>query len=54
MSLFRDGHDAYGAPLIDGLSWGLLPIVFWTAVVIIVLHAIVSALTAGKRRNEER
>jgi hypothetical protein len=54
MSFFRHGHDAYGQPLVDGLSWDLLPVVFWTAVVIIVLHAIVSALTSGRRRKEER
>jgi hypothetical protein len=49
MSIFRMGHDAYGKVLTDGLSWDLLPIVFWAAVAIIVVHAVVYAMTSGKR-----
>ena len=51
MSIFRMGHDPYGRVLTDGLSWDLLPVVFWAAVVIIVGHAIVYAMTSGRRRN---
>ncbi len=54
MALFRSGHNEYGAQLIDGLSWGLLPIVFWIAIAIIVVHALVSALRPGKNRNGDR
>jgi len=53
MSIFRMGHDTYGKVVTDGLSWDLLPIVFWAAVAIIVVHAIVYALTSGKRRKGE-
>jgi len=51
MNIFRMGHDEFGRVTTDGLSWDLLPVVFWAAVVIIVAHAIIHALTAGKRRN---
>jgi hypothetical protein len=53
MEIFRSGHDEYGRILTNGLSWDLLPIAFWAAVVIIVGHLIVSAFTSGKRRKGE-
>jgi hypothetical protein len=53
MEIFRSGHDEYGRILTNGLSWDLLPIAFWAAVVIIVGHLLVSALTSGKRRKGE-
>lgn len=49
MEIFRKGHDAYGAAIVDGLSWDLLPVVFWAAVAIMVVHAIAAALTRRKR-----
>ena len=52
MNIFRMGHDEYGKVLTDGLSWELLPVVFWAAVAVIVVHLIVSALS-GKRRKGE-
>jgi hypothetical protein len=52
MSFFRNGHDEYGQKLVDGLSWDLLPIAFWAAVVIIVAHLVISALTSGRRRKD--
>ena len=51
MEIFRMGHDAYGKVLVDGLSWDLLPVAFWAAVVVIVGHLMVRALGAGKRRK---
>ena len=36
MNIFRMGHDEFGRVLTDGLSWDLLPVAFWAAVVIIV------------------
>ena len=53
MDIFRTGHDEFGRVLTDGLSWDLLPVAFWAAVVIIVGHLVVSALTSGKRRKGE-
>ncbi len=53
MNIFRMGHDAYGQVVHDGLSWDLLPIAFWAAVVVIVGHLIVRALSSGKRRKGE-
>jgi hypothetical protein len=53
MNLFRMGHDAYGHVLTDGLSWDLLAVAFWAAVVVIVGHLIVRAFTSGKRRKGE-
>ena len=45
MDIFRRGHDAYGAPIVDGLSWDLLPVVFWAAIAIAVVHAVFKALS---------
>jgi hypothetical protein len=53
MEIFRKGHDEYGRALLDGLSWDLLHVAFWAAVVIILGHLIVSALGSGKRRGGE-
>ena len=48
MDIFRMGHDSYGEAMAKGLSLELLPVVFWAAVAIIVVHLVYSALT---RRN---
>lgn len=51
MSFFRWGHDEWDRMLVNGLSWELLPLAFWAAVVIVIVHAIVHALTAGRRKQ---
>ena len=48
MNLFRYGHDSYGATLVDGASWDLLPVAFWAGVAVIVGHLIWRAM---KRRQ---
>jgi hypothetical protein len=48
MQLFRMGHDVYGQPVLEGVSWDLLGIAFGVAAVVIVAHAIFS-LFRGKR-----
>lgn len=53
MSIFRMGHDEWGRVTVDGLSWDLLTLAFWGAVAVIVAHAIVYALTAGRRRRRD-
>jgi hypothetical protein len=49
MSLLRYGHDAYGATVLNGASWDLLPVAFWAGVAVIVVHLIWRALRRGKR-----
>jgi hypothetical protein len=49
MEIFRMGHDTYGQEVINGLSWGLLPVVFWAAVAIICVHLVVRAVSRGKQ-----
>jgi hypothetical protein len=46
--ILRYSHDAYGQAKLDGISWDLLPIFFWGALAIIVLHLVISA--ARKKR----
>jgi hypothetical protein len=53
MSILRMGHDEWGRTVTDGLSWDLLPVFFWAAVVIIVVHAIFAAVTGARRRRGE-
>lgn len=48
MSLFRYGHDAYGEPVMNGVSWDLLPVAFWAGVAVIVVHLVWRALKRGK------
>jgi hypothetical protein len=47
MSLLRFGHDAYGAQVVNGASWDLLPVAFWAGVAVIVAHLIYRALRRG-------
>jgi hypothetical protein len=51
MSLLRFGHDPYGQRVIDGASWDLLPVAFWTGVAVIVIHLVVRALRRGRGGN---
>jgi hypothetical protein len=48
MQLLRYGHDAYGATVLNGASWDLLPVAFWAGVAVIVLHLVWRAM---KRRG---
>ena len=48
MSLLRYGHDAYGEPVMNGVSWDLLPVAFWAGVAVIVAHLVWRALKRGK------
>ncbi len=45
MEIFRYGHDVYGEPVIDGLSWSLLEIAVGTALAVIALHFLFRAFT---------
>ena len=48
MSLLRFGHDAYGAQVLNGVSWDLLPVAFWAGVAVIVVHLIWRVLRRGR------
>ena len=48
MQLFRMGHDVYGQPVLEGVSWDLLAVAFGVAAIIILAHAIFSLLR-GRR-----
>lgn len=48
MELLRYGHDTYGEPVVNGLSWDLLGVAFWAGVAVIVVHLVWRAL---KRRS---
>jgi hypothetical protein len=40
VNLLRHGHDTFGAPVIDGASWDLLPVAFWAGIAVIVVHLV--------------
>jgi len=47
VNLLRYGHDAYGASVLNGVSWDLLPVAFWAGVAVIVGHLIWRAVRRG-------
>lgn len=51
MELLRNGHDSYGEPVVNGASWDLLPVAFWSGIAVIVGHLIWRAFS---RRNARR
>lgn len=53
MDILRYGHDSYGEPVVNGVSWDLLPVAFWAGVAVIVAHLIWRAVSRrGARRRE--
>lgn len=51
MSILRFGHDTYGLPVINGVSWDLLPVVFWAGVAVIAGHLVWRAVKGGANRQ---
>ena len=49
MELVRFGHDAWGQAVVNGLSWGLLPLVVGAGAAVIVVHLVIRAVTRGSR-----
>ena len=47
--LFRVGHDVYGARVLEGISWSLVPIAVGIAAVVIVGHLIWRLIRGTKR-----
>jgi len=50
MEILRYGHDAWGQVIVNGLSWGLLPLVAGAGVAVIVVHLIIRAV--GRRSGK--
>jgi hypothetical protein len=40
MDLLRYGHDSFGAQVVNGVSWDLLPVAFGAGVLVIVVHLV--------------
>lgn len=51
MEMMRHGHDAYGEPVVNGVSWDLLPVAFWAGIAVIVVHLVWRALSRRGARN---
>jgi hypothetical protein len=51
MDILRYGHDSFGAPVVNGVSWDLLPVAFWAGVAVIVAHLVYRALSRGRARK---
>ncbi len=56
MDILRYGHDAWGQVIVNGLSWGLLPIVAGAGVAVIVVHLISRAFgrTSGNQSDRKQ
>jgi hypothetical protein len=53
VDILRYGHDSYGEPVVNGISWDLLPVAFWAGIAVIVAHLIWRAVSRrGARRRE--
>lgn len=48
MQLLRYGHDSFGEPVVNGVSWDLLAVAFWAGIAVIAGHLLWRAL---KRRG---
>ena len=51
MELLREGHDTYGTPVTNGVSWDLLPVVFWAGIAVIVAHLVWRAINRRSARH---
>ena len=40
MELLRYGHDAWGATVVNGVSWDLLGVAFGAGLAVVVVHAV--------------
>ncbi|MEO8315389.1 MAG: hypothetical protein ABI645_11395 [Pseudomonadota bacterium] len=38
MDLLRYGHDSFGAQVVNGVSWDLLPVAFGAGVLVVLVH----------------
>jgi hypothetical protein len=54
MEIFRYGHDAWGEVVINGVSWGLLPLAVGAGAAVIVVHLVIRAFTRTSGREPGR
>lgn len=53
MEILRYGHDTWGEPVVNGVSWDLLPVFFWAGIAVIVVHLLWRAFTRRGARGRE-
>lgn len=53
MDILRYGHDSFGAQVINGASWDLLPVAFGAGVLVIVAHLIYRAISRRRTPKDE-
>jgi hypothetical protein len=51
MNILRYGHDSYGEQVVNGASWDLLPVAFWTGVAVIAIHLVYRAFSRRAARK---
>lgn len=51
MDILRYGHDSFGARVLNGVSWDLLPVAFWAGVAVIVGHLVYRAIARRRTGN---
>jgi hypothetical protein len=51
MDILRYGHDAWGQVVVNGLSWGLLPVAVGAGAAVIVVHLVIRAFTRSPGRQ---
>jgi hypothetical protein len=51
MDMLRYGHDSFGARVLNGVSWDLLPVAFWAGVAVIVVHLVYRAIARRRTGN---
>ena len=54
MDILRYGHDAWGAIVVNGLSWSLLPVAAGAGVAVILIHLVYRAFTRTSRSTTTR
>jgi hypothetical protein len=54
MEILRYGHDAWGQVVVNGLSWGLLPLAFGAGAAVIVVHLVIRAFTRRSGGEPDR
>ena len=51
MDIFRMGHDIWGRPVLEGVSWGLIAVAAAVGAIVIIAHALYRLLR-GKPQGE--
>lgn len=51
MEFLRYSRDVYGQTTLEGISWDLLPVFFYGALAVIVVHLVVTTVTRMKKKD---